>query len=112
MESIFDKEALLSRLEGDEELAEAVIDVFISDLPKQIQALKKAIEEGNTQDAVRYAHSIKGASANVAAERLRVVALKLEEVLKDGDVMLALKNIPALEEEFEKFAKLFKAKQT
>lgn len=108
MGSIFNKEALLSRLEGDEELAQAVVDVFISDFPRQLQALREAIENGNTKDAIRYAHSIKGASANVSAERLQAVALRLEKILKDGDIVSALENLPNLEEEFKKFAEFIK----
>ncbi|MCX7823678.1 MAG: Hpt domain-containing protein [Syntrophobacterales bacterium] len=103
--SVFNKEAILARLEGDEELVKIVVEVFISDFPNQFQSLKDALKEGRLQDAVRYAHSIKGASSNVSAERLQALALKMEESLKNGDLTFTLQNLPLLEKEFQEFVK-------
>ncbi|MBM4341680.1 MAG: Hpt domain-containing protein, partial [Deltaproteobacteria bacterium] len=43
-------------------------------------------EAGDAAGAERQAHTIKGASANVGGERLRAVALELEQAGKAGDL--------------------------
>lgn len=102
---IFERDILLSRLGGDTELMETLIEVFMADLPNQIQELERAIQEERLQDAVRHAHTIKGASANVSAERLRRLALRMEEALKAGDLNFAKENLERLQGEFEIFLK-------
>lgn len=82
--AIYDKAETLSRLDGDEELCDEILRLFLGDAPNQIQALASAIEEGNFEKARRASHSIKGASSNVGAKRLSKVAGQLESAAKDG----------------------------
>jgi HPt (histidine-containing phosphotransfer) domain-containing protein len=75
---IFDREGVLGRLEGDNELAQIVFAAFVEDIPSQIRALKDLVKSGDAPGAARQAHSIRGAAANVGGERLRALASEME----------------------------------
>jgi HPt (histidine-containing phosphotransfer) domain-containing protein len=80
---------MLRRMMGDLDLASAVVEGFLDDIPRQIQALKGFLESGDALAAQRQAHSIKGASANVGGERLRETALRVETAARSGDLAYA-----------------------
>ena len=111
--SVFDRGAFIQRLMGDEELATTIIAVFLDDIPLQIQALKDYLDGGDTVGAVRQAHTIKGAAANISAEALSAVAFEIEKNGKMGDqsVLTAklkmLEGLPNLEAEFERLRHAF-----
>ncbi len=99
---VFDKAAMLERLMGDEDLAGTIVQGFLEDIPRQIQALKDLLEAGDVPGAERQAHTIKGASANVGAEALREVAFKTEKAAKSRDLDAAKASMPELEAQFER----------
>jgi HPt (histidine-containing phosphotransfer) domain-containing protein len=99
---IFDKAGFLDRLMGDEEIAEKIIEVFLDDIPKQIESLKQALEASDPETFHRIVHSIKGAAANVGGEALRELAAQVEKVCKEGDFKSASDSCPALEQQFNR----------
>ena len=88
---------MMERLLGDEHLAAIVRDGICLDLPRQIEALKGYLAADDDQGAERQAHSIKGAAANIGAERLRALAMKMERAGKAGDLNRIREQIAALE---------------
>ena len=66
----------------DEELMKIIIQGFLTDIPKQIQALKEFMGTADIVATERQAHTIKGASANISADRLRAAAYELEKAAK------------------------------
>jgi len=98
---VFDRAALLERLMGDEELAGTIVDGFLRDIPRQIQALRKFLDAANASGAERQAHTIKGASANVGGEALRAVAHEMEKAGKAGDLAAVKARMADLEAQFE-----------
>ncbi|MBK5964371.1 hypothetical protein CCR95_09815 [Thiocystis minor] len=99
--SVFDRADLLSRLMDDENLARTVAKCFLTDLPRQIAALRGTLEVGDAPSAERQAHTIKGASANVGGQRLRAVAFAMEQAAKAGDLNTARDRLVELETEFD-----------
>lgn len=75
---VVDKPACLERLGGDDELYQEILSLYIEDAPNLIKELKKEICQDSLSVAERHAHSLKSASANVGAERLRATALEME----------------------------------
>jgi CheY-like chemotaxis protein/HPt (histidine-containing phosphotransfer) domain-containing protein len=98
---VWDRQKMLERLLGDEYLATMIQDSFLADIPQQIQALKAFIESGNVSGAELHAHTINGASANVGAERLRVVASDMEKAAKAQDMTVVGAFMNELEREFD-----------
>ncbi len=98
--SHFNKEDLLERLMGDEELACEIIEGFLSDIPQQISSLKDALKEADPPHIQRRAHSIKGASGNVGAIALQELAMQMEEAGKASDLEKSALLLTMLDQEF------------
>ena len=91
--SAFDREDLIERLMGNEDLARRVAARFLADIPDQLATLSKALGaeahkagEGNWAAARDLAHSIKGAAANVSGVALSRVAKELEHAAAANDL--------------------------
>jgi len=102
---IFDREGTLARLMDDEELLETVLRGFLDDIPHQIENMDRYIDEKAMEDAERQAHTIKGASANVGAERLRAAAFEMEKAARKGDMEAVKAHMTAVKTEFDLFQK-------
>ncbi len=96
-EPLFDEADLRGRLMDDERLIGTVLKHFIKELPKSIVELKAAIDSANMAETKRLAHSLKGASANLSAPRLRSVAETLEKRAAAGDLSDALQLHEAIQ---------------
>jgi signal transduction histidine kinase/DNA-binding response OmpR family regulator len=96
---VFDREGMLVRLMGDEELAHLVVDGFLSEIPTQFDELRTSLAAGDATAALRQVHTIKGASANMGGEALRAAALATERAGQAGDVAAIIECMPSLESE-------------
>ncbi|MDI9569648.1 MAG: Hpt domain-containing protein, partial [Pseudomonadota bacterium] len=104
---IWNRAAMLTRLMDNETLVKTITQVYLGEIPKQITALQNYLEAGDADGAVRLAHTIKGASANVSADAMRELAFELEQAgrAKDLQSMEArLQDLAAVFEEFRKEA--------
>jgi HPt (histidine-containing phosphotransfer) domain-containing protein len=99
---VFDKAGMMNRLMGDGELAQALIELFLTDTPRQIEALQTDLDAGEALLVERRIHTIKGSAANVGAEALRAAALKLEILAMDGDMASVRACAPELMSQFER----------
>ncbi len=97
---VFDRQALLTRLMDDEELAGRIIAVFLEDVPKRILALRGHLDRGDTAAAGGQAHAIKGAAANVGGLALSAVASEMEEAGKTGRANELPSLLPEMERQF------------
>jgi two-component system sensor histidine kinase/response regulator len=75
----------MANLGEDAELYAQVLAVFLDDAPNQLVSLDAALAIGDYQTASRAAHSLKGTSATLGADRLSAQALKMEKACKGGD---------------------------
>ena len=95
--AVFDSEALMRRVLGDGDLARAVVNAFLEDLPRQTQRLRTALEGGEYEQVARLAHTLKGAAANISGNSLRAVALDLEKAARSCDSARLHSLLPVLE---------------
>ena len=102
---IFDPKVILDNLMDDKELAASIIGEFLTDIPVQIGTLRDYLDNDNTEDARRQAHTIKGASANVGATALRELAFNMENAVNSGDLDAVQENMPQLLNGFEELKK-------
>jgi CheY-like chemotaxis protein/HPt (histidine-containing phosphotransfer) domain-containing protein len=96
---VFDSAGMMDRLMGDQELARIVMDGFLEDAPRLIEALRSALDLGDAAAAIRGAHTIRGASATVGGEALRAVASEMEKAATAGDFDAVRARLPDLESE-------------
>ena len=76
----FDRQALLGRVEGDEQLMSGVIRIFLDDCPSQLAAIAHAVEARDAVAIRSTAHALKGAAGNLGATALFEAASLLERV--------------------------------
>jgi PAS domain S-box-containing protein len=100
---VFDRTDLLDRLGGDEDMLIEVMETFFEDMPRQISALQEAVERSHAPDVRLHAHTIKGASANLGALRLKVAAGRLENAAESGDLIRAWDGLKEIKVEFDTF---------
>ncbi len=99
---VWNRSIFLERLMGDEDLAEMIQHGFLADIPEQILSLKAFLKAGDGQGAEHQAHTIKGASASIGAERLHAVAFEMEKAAKKRDVAALAKFMKELEVQFDR----------
>jgi len=80
-----DFELFVSRLLGDELLAQQILAEFFDDLPRQLQQMEEALLKWDFVALGRMAHKMKGASGNVCAQQLCAIVIALETAVKKED---------------------------
>jgi len=99
---VYDRAGFLERLMGDEETAKVVLDIFLQDIPKQLEAVKAAMDACDPVALANVVHSIKGAAANIGGEALRDLAAAMEQACKVGKAEWALQQYPELCQQFQR----------
>jgi len=79
-ENALDVEEMLSRLEGDHEFLDVVLQDFLRTAPPLVQKLEAAIAKADAKALNEVAHSLKGAAAGICAEPVRRAAECLEDM--------------------------------
>jgi HPt (histidine-containing phosphotransfer) domain-containing protein len=101
MSSPVDRGRALEILGGDREVYVELLEMLASEASENSVGIESAIAEGNARVAERLAHSLKGASANMAAEPLREIAGELEQLGRIGDLNTARQRLNILHERVE-----------
>jgi HPt (histidine-containing phosphotransfer) domain-containing protein len=92
---IFDKEAVMERLDNDEELLSELLNMLFEDADDRIAEIATAGSLGNSTEVEKRAHSIKSALGNLGALRAHKAAHNLEIAgrsnnLQDIDQLVAI----------------------
>ncbi len=95
--AILNVELALEQIGGDRDLLKEVYEIYLADVPRKFDELREAIDAGDLETAMRAAHSLKGASASIAAETVRAISQEIEQFSSDGDLDKAASMVPALE---------------
>ncbi len=93
---LFDAQSSLERLGGDADLFRNLILFFEEDCPPLLEKIGKSIENRNTAELERAAHSLKGLAANFSAKRAVAAAAEMEELGREGDLERAGQQLPQL----------------
>lgn len=87
-----DKKKLLENFDHDVELIREVLEVMKSSSAETLDKMERAIQERNSTDIAKYAHSLKGAAANFSENVFTPVAARIEHLARKQE----LKQIPSL----------------
>jgi len=98
---VFDDKALSERLSGDSALIREVVNIFLEETPKNMRELEKAVKRQQRDGAMRLAHTIKGAAANVSGQKLHAVARRIEKACDAAEWREAETLVPRLNRQFE-----------
>ena len=70
---------------GDEDFVQSVITVFLEEVPGDLEALEKAIDDQDFENVYKLAHKIKPNVDLLGMEQARVTALEIETLGKSSD---------------------------
>jgi PAS domain S-box-containing protein len=101
-ESVWDRAALLERVEGDRKLLRQIVEVFLEESPRMMEAISTAVEKRDAKRLERAAHTLKGATGNLAAGDAREAARILESLAAQGKLAGAADACRALERELDR----------
>ncbi|MBU1936791.1 PAS domain S-box protein, partial [bacterium] len=86
VETPLDIAQALERFGDDREFLKEMIQEFLDYIPAQLAAIRKAVDERNSDTIEAEAHSIKGAAANLAAEAIRQAAYEIETMGREANL--------------------------
>jgi signal transduction histidine kinase/CheY-like chemotaxis protein len=75
----------LNRLEGDEDLLAEVVEIFLEEAPRQLAALRMAIEGQSAESGAEIAHSLKGELSYFGNMEVSGRARRLEDLARRMD---------------------------
>jgi HPt (histidine-containing phosphotransfer) domain-containing protein len=82
---IFNRSSLLARIGGNAEMIPRFIDLFLESAEDCLSKLEQAVSADDLVTARKVAHTLKGVSGNIGADRMHGVALKMGERVSHGD---------------------------
>jgi two-component system sensor histidine kinase/response regulator len=89
-------------LEGDKKLFSGIKNIFIKNVPSQMERLKDAFASNDISTIELLSHSIKGAAAMIGAMSLKEESAKVEQAATEGNLDAALACFEGMEREFKK----------
>jgi HPt (histidine-containing phosphotransfer) domain-containing protein len=84
---IFDQEELLARVENDRELIRDLLAIFKEEFPRQLLALREAVEAGDGDRVATAAHTLRGMLSNLAATQAAATAARLEQMGRKKEIL-------------------------
>ncbi|HEV8701170.1 MAG TPA: response regulator [Candidatus Polarisedimenticolia bacterium] len=103
--SLVDRDALMSRLDGDTRLLSEIVELFLRSSPQLLRDVKKALAARDRKGLQRAAHTLKGAVANFGARTVWAAALKLEKIGQNGNLAHGRQALSVLEKELGRLKK-------
>lgn len=101
--AVFSYEDLLDLLMGDGELADSLLKMFVANTPTDIDELRQAIAQGNTEQVIASAHLIKGAAANLCAPAINAAAYAIEQAARGRNIADAGSLLSRLDASWQEF---------
>ena len=99
---------LLERMGDDRELCRKTIALFIEDSAKILEKIGDATASGDAKESRRMIHALRGASANVEAFALALLAATAEQAAERGDLEEIGRALPKIERAREEFIQVFR----
>jgi PAS domain S-box-containing protein len=97
----FDKDSFITRLGFNISIGNRLIDITLSNLPVQLEELKKAVSGNEALSIADAAHTVKGSTLNTELQIMTQIAKKMEEDAKQGNTFDSQKDYTRLMEEWE-----------
>jgi HPt (histidine-containing phosphotransfer) domain-containing protein len=88
--------------EGEPDIVQELAAAFQFETPPLLQALYRAVAEGQSEQLKRAAHNLKGSSNNLGARTMAALSADLEALGKQGTVEGAAELIIRLEQEYRR----------
>jgi len=93
--------------ETDVEFVCELVDIYMAEAPKMLQAIHDAISHKDFAALKMTAHTLKGSSLNLGAKRLGELCLELEKAGRAGETLPPIACIDELQKELETLSTSF-----
>lgn len=90
---IYSLDKINEMAEGDDEFIISVISVFLEEVPADLEALEKALEEMDFEQVYQLAHKIKPNVDLLGMDQTRAVALEIETLGKNKASIEEMKKV-------------------
>ena len=100
-ETIIDVEEFLERVQDDKELLVELLDIYSGDYQTKRKQLTKAVKEKDFDEVKSISHSLKGASGNISAKKMREIFMVIEDKSRNNDLSGVDNLLISLDKEFE-----------
>ncbi len=100
--AILDLAGALARFEGDRSLFDELARLFLDECETGLAEIRKAWQTGDARQLERAAHTLKGSSASLGAQRVSHAALELEMLARSGTLENAGERITLLQNEMDR----------
>ncbi len=94
---VLDRNQLLEMTDGEVEFEHELLSTYRDSATLTLERLRAALSSGELTEAIREAHTLKGASLNVGAMALGECAAAIEKAARGGDLALAREEAGRLE---------------
>jgi two-component system, sensor histidine kinase and response regulator len=100
-QEIFDEDDALDRLDGDADMLQELLDLYLDYGPGMLQSVTDALAARDPDLLANAAHTFKGALANISARAAQQAALAVEQAGKQGDMVQAAQAVEKLRQQVE-----------
>ena len=90
------------------ELLPSILLGFSNQMTAKISEMTNYLRNGDTRGLYTSAHAIKSMSANIGAEKVRLIAAKLERIGREGGMAVTNNDISELESAYQEFVAAFR----
>ena len=97
---------------GKPDLLGRLIDLYLSDCPGIMNALRSAIDSGNAEQVRQHAHRMRSGSASLGALRLAGLCSELEQLGRSAELDAAMRLLQQVEAEFRRVVVALQAERS
>ena len=96
-EQLWNRDAAISRLGGNEGLLNRIVEMFLAQIEQKQQALQSAATALDVEAVRFHSHAMKGVSGDVGADAIREKASSIENKAKQDDLSEIVQDITELD---------------
>ena len=99
-EDAIDMKEVMERVQDDRELLIELLQIFTDDYNEKKKLLEQAVGKNDFEQIKSISHSMKGASGNIAAKKLRGSFMELEQMARDQNLTNAQALVAVIDQQF------------
>lgn len=99
-----------AQIEGEPDFVVELIDLYLNEVPRLFDTIRKAVANRDRSTAKRSAHSLRGSSGNLGVLQMATIAGELEHLENDYNTV-APELLRSLENEFERVKEILNAER-
>ncbi|CCO23666.1 Hpt domain-containing protein [Maridesulfovibrio hydrothermalis] len=107
--AVFNEKAFFAHLGGDIELGLEILIVYVVDAPARAESLAEALEAEDQDRVIKFSHALKGISATIRAEKITMLAEKVERAARKNQLDEAKQVMPLIAEQLDSVLEMVKS---